>query len=130
MSQPIEQLEVYATTCRLADEIHGIVAQWNLQQKTIGIQLCRSADGVGANLVVGDYRESRRDKKRFFDMAHASCLETQDWIERAIADGVLDKATGERLANESAMIGRMIADLINRRKATLGLDIEDQELDR
>jgi four helix bundle protein len=51
---PFEQLEVYRLAERLSDEVWGIVLPWNnFARDTVGKQLVRAADSVGANLAEG-----------------------------------------------------------------------------
>jgi len=50
---------------------------------TVGIQLVRSADSMGANIAEGLGRSSSADQRRLFLIARGSLLETEHWLERA-----------------------------------------------
>jgi four helix bundle protein len=52
--------------------------------------MVRSADSVGANIAEAFGRGSHVDEARFLLFARGSANETQHWIERAFARGLLD----------------------------------------
>lgn len=61
-----ENLEIYQLSEKLADEVWSIVLGWNgLTQDTVGKQIIRSADSIGANIAEGSGRGSDQDYKRF-----------------------------------------------------------------
>lgn len=69
---------------RLADNIWEIVYNWEpLAIDTVGKQLIRSANSIGANIAEGAGRVSYQDNRRFVKMARASLNETQHWLRRA-----------------------------------------------
>ncbi|HSZ55272.1 MAG TPA: four helix bundle protein [Tepidisphaeraceae bacterium] len=79
-----ESLEVYRLAERLADEIWNCVTGWgNLAKDTVGKQIIRAADSVGANLAEGSGRGTYQDNRRFIRMARASLYETRHWLRRA-----------------------------------------------
>ena len=64
-----ESLEVYRLAERLADEIWNCVTGWgNLAKDTVGKQIIRAADSVGANLAEGSGRGTYQDNRRFIRM--------------------------------------------------------------
>lgn len=70
-----ENLEIYQLSETLSDKVWEIVFQWNrLAQDTIGKQLIRSTDSIGANISEGSGRGSNQDYKRFLVMARGSLL--------------------------------------------------------
>lgn len=79
-----EKLEIYALAEKLSDQVWEIVSDWNkLAQETVGKQMIRSADSIGANIVEGSGRGSDQDYKRFLRMARGSLNETRHWLRRA-----------------------------------------------
>lgn len=79
-----ENLEIYQLSEKLADEIWEIVLGWDkLAQDTVGKQIARSADGVGANIAEGSGRGSDKDYSRFLKIARGSLYETRHWLRRA-----------------------------------------------
>ena len=68
-----ENLQVYQLSEKLADEIWKIVAAWDsLAKNTVGTQIVRSADSIGANLAEGSGRGSNQDYKRFIKISRGS----------------------------------------------------------
>ena len=57
-----ENLRIYKLSEELADEIWTIVIRWDAFAKdTVGRQIVRSADSVGANIAEGTGRHNFRD---------------------------------------------------------------------
>ncbi len=79
-----ENLQVYQLAEKLADEVWRIVVTWGIFAKdTIGKQLVRSADSIGANIAEGTGRGSFQDNRRFVKIARGSLYETRHWLRRA-----------------------------------------------
>lgn len=79
-----EELEVYRVAERLSDHVWKVVQAWDwLSKKTVGSQLIRSADSIGANIAEGTGRGSFADNKRFVRIARGSLYETRHWLRRA-----------------------------------------------
>jgi four helix bundle protein len=79
-----ENLKVYQLSETLADHVWGIVVQWDsFARETVGKQLVRSADSIGANLAEGTGRGSYQDNRRFIRIARGSLYETRHWLRRA-----------------------------------------------
>lgn len=79
-----ENLRVYKLAEDLADSIWDTVARWNsFDRDTLGKQIVRSADSVGANIAEGTGRYGLQDNKRFGYFARGSLNETKHWLRRA-----------------------------------------------
>lgn len=84
MALTFEKLEVYKLAEQLADFAWTVVTRWDRFSKdTIGKQLVRAADGIGANIAEGFGRGSFNDNKRFVKIARGSLYETRHWLRRA-----------------------------------------------
>ena len=87
-----EKLRVYQLSEKLADQIWEIVVGWNAFAKdTVGKQVVRSSDSIGANLAEGCGRGTFLDNKRFVRMARGSLNETQHWLRRAYKRNLLTR---------------------------------------
>jgi len=76
-------LKVYQLAEQLADAVWDVVTNWEYFAKdTIGKQIVRSADSVGANIAEGEGRGSFQDNRRFVRMARGSLKETQHFLYR------------------------------------------------
>ena len=81
---PFQDLQVYKVAEELADAIWMIVKAWPaLARDTVGKQIVRSADSIGANLAEGNGRGSHVDNRRFIRIARGSFNETRHWLRRA-----------------------------------------------
>src|SRR5213593_1036758 len=79
-----ENLRVYQLAETLSDQIWNLVLGWNaLARETIGKQLVRAADSIGANIAEGTGRGTFVDNRRFVRIARGSLNETQHWLRRA-----------------------------------------------
>jgi four helix bundle protein len=79
-----ENLRIYNLSERLADCIWNIVCAWNqFARDTVGKQIVRSADSIGANIAEGVGRWGIQDQKRFIYITRGSVNETKHWLRRA-----------------------------------------------
>lgn len=93
-----DELEVYQAAETLADLVWKIVLKWDvLARDTVGKQLIRAADSVGANIAEGCGRQSFRDNQRFVKIAGGSLNETRHWLRRAFNRKLLRKEDTEAL---------------------------------
>lgn len=93
-----ENLRIYNLSEQLADEIWEIVLSWDYFAKdTVGKQIVRSADSIGANIAEGEGRGSFQDNRRFCRIARGSLQETQHWLRRAFKRNLLTKEQIETL---------------------------------
>ena len=64
MAASFEDLRVYQASEALADLIWEIVSRWKpLARDTVGTQLIRAADSIGANIAEGHGRRTYVDNK-------------------------------------------------------------------
>jgi four helix bundle protein len=93
-----ENLRVYKLSEELADEIWEIVFRWNAFAKdTVGKQIVRSADSIGANIAEGTGRHNFQDNQRFVKIARGSLNETQHFLRRAFKRKLLTPADVKKL---------------------------------
>ena len=79
-----EKLRIYNLSESLADRIWETVKSWDqFAQDTLGKQMVRSADSIGANIAEGVGRRGWQDQTRFIYIARASINETKHWLRRA-----------------------------------------------
>jgi len=92
----------YRKSAAFADELYVVISRWpSFDRWSIGIQLVRAADSIGANIAEGAGRWHRDDQRRFLRIARGSLYETEHWIARAEARGLVEDGWSERL-NEPA----------------------------
>ncbi len=93
-----ENLRVYQLAEKLGDEIWNIAINGNsLAKDTVGKQLVRVADSIGANIAEGSGRGRFEDNCRFVRIARGSLNETQHWLRRAYKRHLLTQTQLELL---------------------------------
>ena len=91
-------LHIYRLSERLADQIWGIVVRWDyFARNTVGIQIVKAADSVGANIAEGSGRGTEPELRRFLRVARGSLYETQHWLRRAYNRNLLTQAQIDEL---------------------------------
>ncbi|MEH1796788.1 four helix bundle protein [Nostoc sp.] len=100
-----QELQVYQLSEQLSDDIWKIVEGWNFFAKdTIGKQILRSADSIGANIAEGVGRGSFQENRRFIRIARGSLNETQHWLRRAYTRNLL---TSEQINTIKTIINEL-----------------------
>ena len=100
-----ENLRVYRLSEDLADLVWGICEKWNIfARDTVGKQLVRAVDGIGANIAEGSGRYHYKENRRFVRIARGSLYETAHWLRRAYRRKLLT-------ADQSARVKRIMDEL-------------------
>jgi four helix bundle protein len=85
-----EDLRVYHLAEELADAVWAVVTKWDpLPRDTLGKQMIRSADSIGANIAEGSGRGSYQENRRFVRIARGSLYETRHWLRRSFRRALL-----------------------------------------
>ncbi|AHF91955.1 S23 ribosomal protein [Opitutaceae bacterium TAV1] len=80
----LDELRVYGMAEELADMVWDVVIPWEaFARSTVGNQLVRAADSVGANIAEGYGRASPVDNQRFVRTARGSLYEVRYFLRRA-----------------------------------------------
>lgn len=83
-SESFENLRVYQAAEQLSDAVWEIVSSWDgFARDTVGKQLVRASDSIGANIAEGCGRGSYADNKRFVTIGRGSLYETRHFLRRA-----------------------------------------------
>ena len=93
-----EKLRIYQLAEQLADRIWSVTVQWDRYARdTVGRQIVRSADSIGANIAEGIGRGTPGDNHRFVRTARGSLNETKHWLPRAYKRNLPSKAAVEEI---------------------------------
>ena len=84
MGTGLGELESYKMAESLAQIVWRIVERWKpFERQTIGLQLVRAADSVGANIAESHGRFYFGEKLQFLYYARGSLYETRHWLRLA-----------------------------------------------
>lgn len=98
MKSNFESLRVYRLAEDIADRIWTLVLEWDrFARDTVGGQLVRAADSIGANIAEGDGRGTYPENRRFVRIARGSLNETKHFLRRAYRRKLLTKTDVEKL---------------------------------
>jgi four helix bundle protein len=108
---PFVDLSSYRLAAELADYVYELVSRWPQPARfAMGTQVIRSADSIGANIAESTGRETTPDKRRFLIIARGSLRETEHWLLRAHARGLVAEMPSEHLEK----LGRVLHGQIRR----------------
>jgi four helix bundle protein len=87
-----ENLRVYKLAEELSDIVWEIVSKWDYFAKdTVGKQIVKSADSIGANIGEGYGRGSHADNRRFAKISRGSLFEVKHWLRRSYKRNLLSE---------------------------------------
>jgi len=93
-----EKLEVYQLSETVADHVWELVHEWpQFAKSSIGNQLVRSADSIGANIAEGVGQKTTGANKYHVRIARGSLYETKHWLRRAYRRDLLSDDQVEAL---------------------------------
>ncbi|NHA05229.1 four helix bundle protein [Mucilaginibacter sp. HC2] len=77
----LDDLEVYQLAETFSNEIWLLVSEWNyFAKETVGKQIVRSADSIGANIDEGYGRYHYKENRDFCYFSRGSILATKGWL--------------------------------------------------
>jgi four helix bundle protein len=103
-------LDAYRLAAALANDLHAAVARWtSFDRWSLGAQLVRSADSIGANIAEAAGRWHRPDERRFLFVARGSLYETEHWLASAVERDLLTAEWEERLEAVARALSGLIS---------------------
>ncbi|MBL9173173.1 MAG: four helix bundle protein [Verrucomicrobiales bacterium] len=101
-----EDLRVYRLAEQVADTAWNITSGWDpFSRDTVGRQLVRSADSIGANIAEGFGRGSYQDNRRFVRISRGSLFETRHWLRRAFRRRLLNNSQVQEMKSLLDLLG-------------------------
>ena len=118
MATSLEELKVLQITETLADEIWKQVTSWEkFPRDTIGNQLARAVDSIGANIAESFGRFHYSEKINHLYYSRGSLFETKYWINRCKTRKLLSTETAEKYALQLTEVARQINIFVNSLKS-------------
>ncbi|MCL4207634.1 MAG: four helix bundle protein [Pirellulaceae bacterium] len=100
-----ENLRVCNLSEEPADSVWDMVIDWEYFAKdTVGKQLVRATDSIGANIAEGDGRGTFQENRRFLRISRGSLNETRHWLRRAYKRRLL---TEDQVAQLSPLVDEL-----------------------
>ena len=123
MATPLEDLRVLQQAEALADAIWKDVLRWDgFARDSMGSQLVRASDSVGANIAEAFGRFHYGEKLQFLYYARGSVFETKYWLNRALARALMSPSVVQHHASELTHLARQLnafaADIKKQRTET------------
>jgi four helix bundle protein len=101
----LEDLQIYHLSMELSDKIWNLVQEWNtFSRDTVGKQLVRAADSVGANIAEGFGRYHFKENLNFCFYSRGSLYETKTWLTKAQSRNLIDTEKFKYLINLCHML--------------------------
>ena len=97
MSATFEDLRILKAAEEIADGIWQEVSEWNgFAKNTVGEQLVRAVDSIGANIAESFGRFHFGEKLQFLYYARGSLFETKYWLNRALKRDLLPQDNAQK----------------------------------
>ena len=120
----LEELRVYQSSMKLAEDVWDIVIKWDYFAKDIvGKQLRKAADSVAANLSEGFGRSFYKEERQFCYYSRGSLYETKTWLTKASNRKLITNEEFEKFMKEINDIGVKLNNYIN----SIGKNIKNNE---
>ena len=115
--EPIEERRLYQRAEVLGDRVWEAVIGWNwFLKQTVGGQLTRAADSIGANIAEAGGRFHPNNVKKFLYYSRGSLRETVYWLRRCRTRGLIPETECQALCEESEQLSREINQAISFQK--------------
>jgi four helix bundle protein len=109
MASDFRDLVAYQAAVKMANELHRAISGWpSFERWTVGIQLMRSADSIGANIAESSGRWHRKDERRLLLSARGSLCETEHWLLRPEERGLLPEGASKQLDEAARALNGLI----------------------
>ena len=115
--QPLEEIEVYVMAERIADKWWEIVSKWSpFAKDTIGKQLIRAVDSIGANIAESYGRYHFGEKINHLYYARGSLYESKFFARRARERNLVTEAQLNEMMGDLQALAPKLNAYINSKK--------------
>ncbi len=107
------KLEIYKISLKLSDSVWKIYKNLpNNLKYSIGDQVLRSVDSIGANIAEGYGRYHYKDSVKFYYNARGSLWESKHWFYLLHKRELIDKNIFENMINDINTLGKKLNNFI------------------
>ena len=118
MGTGLEDLQILQDSEQVADSVWKVVAVWeDFARDTIGKQLVRAVDSIGANVAESYGRFHFGEKRQFLYYGRGSLFETKYWLNRCYARQLISEEQLNEYAKQLNTIGRQLNNFANSLKS-------------
>jgi four helix bundle protein len=118
MTLRFEDLKVLQAAETIADGIWKQVVRWDpFVRDTVGGQLAKAADSIGANIAEAFGRFHYGEKVQFLYYSRGSLFETKYWLNRAQERGIMPSTQVQGYASQLSELARQLNAFISNIKA-------------
>jgi four helix bundle protein len=115
--EPIEERRMYKRAEDFSDRIWEVVCGWEYFAKdTVGKQLARSTDSIGANIAEAGGRFHPGDVIKFLFYARGSLRETKFWLRRCVTRKLMPEQLQKELDAEHENLSMEINSTIRHQR--------------
>jgi len=115
--QALEEIEVYILAEEIADKWWGIVSRWPpFAKDTVGKQLIRAVDSIGANIAESYGRYHFAEKIHFLYYARGSLYEAKFFVRRARKRNLITQAEFDEMMKDLQTLAPKLNAYINSKK--------------
>ncbi len=98
-------MEVYNLSMEIAENVWKDVIKWNyFERDSMGKQLVRAVDSIGANIAEGFGRFHFQENKHFCYYARGSLFETKVWLQKALTRKLITEEVFTELNNKIKLL--------------------------
>ena len=116
--RPVESSRLYERAEGLVDAVWDLASQWpEFARRTVGLQIVRAADSIGANIAEGSGRFHPADVCKFLYYARGSLREPKFFLRRAERRGLLTTESFQKLDADVEQVSRELNAFINFQKS-------------
>ena len=109
MTLKFEELRVLQAAESIADSMWHQVMHWDaFTRETVGKQMARAADSIGANIAEAYGRFHYGEKLQFLYYARRSLFETKYWLNRASARDLMPSDQVQEYASQLSELARQL----------------------
>jgi four helix bundle protein len=117
MAVAFEDLKVLQSAENMADDLWKQIVEWDIfKRDTVGKQLVRAVDSIGANIAEAYGRYHFGEKLQFFYYARGSLFETKYWINRANNRHLIDTDLAQKYAEALSSLAHQLNALAKKTK--------------